>query len=213
MDLVIENIPFLLKGAYYTLLITVVSMFFGLIIGLITAVARLKGNRFLRMIARVYVSIIRGTPPLVQIFIVYYGLVDYGIEFGPLTAACIALSINIGAYVSEAFRGAIESVPKGQMEAAIATGMTERQAMRRIVIPQAVRYAIPPLGNTFVGMLKETSLVSGIAVTELMRSAQLLVSQYYVYMPFYLAIAVMYWIMSTFFTFILHKIEKRLSVY
>lgn len=213
MDLVIENIPFLLKGAYYTLLITVVSMFFGLIIGLITAVARLKGNRFLRMIARVYVSIIRGTPPLVQIFIVYYGLVDYGIEFGPLTAACIALSINIGAYVSEAFRGAIESVPKGQMEAAIATGMTERQAMRRIVIPQAVRYAIPPLGNTFVGMLKETSLVSGIAVTELMRSAQLLVSQYYVYMPFYLAIAVMYWIMSTFFTFLLHKIEKRLSVY
>ncbi|MEK9196996.1 amino acid ABC transporter permease [Ureibacillus sp. 179-F W5.1 NHS] len=213
MDLVIENIPFLLKGAYYTLLITVVSMFFGLIIGLITAVARLKGNRFLRMIARVYVSIIRGTPPLVQIVIVYYGLVDYGIEFGPLTAACIALSINIGAYVSEAFRGAIESVPKGQTEAAIATGMTERQAMRRIVIPQAVRYAIPPLGNTFVGMLKETSLVSVIAVTELMRSAQLLVSQYYVYMPFYLAIAVMYWIMSTFFTFILHKIEKRLSVY
>ncbi|MBD8025957.1 amino acid ABC transporter permease [Ureibacillus sp. Re31] len=213
MDLVIENIPFLLKGAYYTLLITVVSMFFGLIIGLITAVARLKGNRFLRMIARVYVSIIRGTPPLVQIFIVYYGLVDYGIEFGPLTAACIALSINIGAYVSEAFRGAIESVPKGQIEAAIATGMTDRQAMRRIVIPQAVRYAIPPLGNTFVGMLKETSLVSSIAVTELMRSAQLLVSQYYVYMPFYLAIAVMYWIMSTFFTFILHKIEKRLSVY
>ncbi|MGE7666216.1 amino acid ABC transporter permease [Ureibacillus composti] len=213
MDIVIDNLPFLLKGAYYTLLITVVSMFFGLIIGLLTAIARIKGNRFLRMIARVYVSIIRGTPPLVQIVIVYYGLVDYGIEFGPLTAAYIALSINIGAYVSEAFRGAIQSVPKGQTEAAIATGMTERQAMRRIVIPQAIRYAIPPLGNTFVGMLKETSLVSVIAVTELMRSAQLLVSQYYVYMPFYLAIAVMYWIMSTVFTMILHQIEKRLSVY
>ncbi|MDM5335473.1 amino acid ABC transporter permease [Ureibacillus composti] len=213
MDIVIDNLPFLLKGAYYTLLITVVSMFFGLIIGLLTAIARIKGNRFLRMIARVYVSIIRGTPPLVQIVIVYYGLVDYGIELGPLTAAYIALSINIGAYVSEAFRGAIQSVPKGQTEAAIATGMTERQAMRRIVIPQAIRYAIPPLGNTFVGMLKETSLVSVIAVTELMRSAQLLVSQYYVYMPFYLAIAVMYWIMSTVFTMILHQIEKRLSVY
>ncbi|MBM7609527.1 cystine transport system permease protein [Lysinibacillus composti] len=213
MDIVIDNLPFLLKGAYYTLLITVVSMFFGLIIGLLTAIARIKGNRFLRMIARVYVSIIRGTPPLVQIVIVYYGLVDYGIELGPLTAAYIALSVNIGAYVSEAFRGAIQSVPKGQTEAAIATGMTERQAMRRIVIPQAIRYAIPPLGNTFVGMLKETSLVSVIAVTELMRSAQLLVSQYYVYMPFYLAIAVMYWIMSTVFTMILHQIEKRLSVY
>ncbi|ASS89056.1 MULTISPECIES: amino acid ABC transporter permease [Aeribacillus] len=213
MDLVIENLPFLLKGAYYTLLITVVSMFFGLIIGLIIAIARLKGNRILRGIARAYVSIIRGTPALVQIVIVYYGLVDYGIELGPLTAAYIALSINIGAYVSEAFRGAIQSIPKGQTEAALATGMTERQAMRRIIIPQAIRYAIPPLGNTFVGMLKETSLVSVIAVTELMRSAQLLVAQYYVYMPFYLAIAAMYWIMSTFFTFLLNKIEKRLSVY
>ncbi|AXI38339.1 MAG: amino acid ABC transporter permease [Bacillaceae bacterium] len=213
MDLVIENLPFLLKGAYYTLLITVVSMFFGLIIGLIIAIARLKGNRILRGIARAYVSIIRGTPALVQIVIVYYGLVDYGIELGPLTAAYIALSINIGAYVSEAFRGAIQSIPKGQTEAALATGMTERQAMRRIIIPQAIRYAIPPLGNTFVGMLKETSLVSVIAVTELMRSAQLLVAQYYVYMPFYAAIAAMYWIMSTFFTFLLNKIEKRLSVY
>ncbi|MGR6117597.1 amino acid ABC transporter permease [Aeribacillus composti] len=213
MDLVIENLPFLLKGAYYTLLITVVSMFFGLIIGLIIAIARLKGNRILRGVARAYVSIIRGTPALVQIVIVYYGLVDYGIELGPLTAAYIALSINIGAYVSEAFRGAIQSIPKGQTEAALATGMTERQAMRRIIIPQAIRYAIPPLGNTFVGMLKETSLVSVIAVTELMRSAQLLVAQYYVYMPFYAAIAAMYWIMSTFFTFLLNKIEKRLSVY
>lgn len=213
MQIVIENLPFLLRGAYYTLLITLVSMFFGLIIGLLTAIARIRGNRVLRTIARVYVSIIRGTPPLVQIVIVYYGLVDYGIELGPLTAACIALSINIGAYVSEAFRGAIESVPKGQVEAALATGMTEKQALRRIIIPQAIRYAIPPLGNTFVGMLKETSLVSVIAVTELMRSAELLISQYYVYMPFYLAIAAMYWIMSTMFTFILHRVEKRLSVY
>ncbi|WP_342600805.1 amino acid ABC transporter permease [Psychrobacillus sp. FSL H8-0483] len=213
MDIIIDNLPFLLKGAYYTLLITVVSMFFGLIIGLITAIARLKGNRFFRTIARVYVSIIRGTPPLVQIVIVYFGLVDYGIELDALTAAYIALSINIGAYVSEAFRGAIQAVPAGQTEAALATGMTEAQAIKRIVIPQAIRIAIPPLGNTFVGMLKETSLVSVIAVTELMRSAQLLVAQYYVYMPFYLTIAVMYWIMSTAFTFILNKIEKRLSVY
>ena len=213
MDLVIDNLPFLFKGAYYTLLITVVSMFFGLIIGLITAIARLKGNRFFRTIARVYVSIIRGTPPLVQLVIVYYGLVDYGIELGALTAAYIALSINIGAYVSEAFRGAIQAVPAGQTEAALATGMTEGQAIRRIVIPQAIRISIPPLGNTFVGMLKETSLVSVIAVTELLRSAQLLIAQYYVYMPFYLSIAVMYWIMSTAFTFILNEIEKRLSVY
>lgn len=213
MDLIVDNLPFLLNGAYYTLLITLVSMFFGLIIGLFVAVARLRGNRIVRYIAQGYVSIIRGTPTLVQIFIIYYGLVDYGIQLNPLPAACIALSINIGAYVSETFRGAIQSVPKGQLEAALATGMTERQAMFRIIIPQAFRHAIPPLGNTCVGMLKETSLVSTIAVTELMRSSQLLISQYYTYMPFYLAIALMYWIMSTGFTVILNKVEKRLSVY
>ncbi|MDV6377776.1 amino acid ABC transporter permease [Sporosarcina sp. GW1-11] len=213
MTIVIENLPFLLKGAYYTLLITMISMFFGLIIGVLTAIARLKGNRLLQGISRIYVSIIRGTPPLVQIVIVYYGLVDYGITLGPLTAACIALSINIGAYVSETFRGAIQAIPPGQTEAALATGMSEQQAVRRIILPQAIRVAIPPLGNTFVGMLKETSLVSVIAVTELLRSAQLLVAQYYVYMPIYLSIGVMYWIMSTGFTVILNKVEKRLSVY
>lgn len=213
MDLIVDNLPFLLTGAYYTLLITLISMFFGLIIGLLVAIARLKGNRLLRYIAQVYVSIIRGTPTLVQIFIIYFGLVDYGVQLDPLPAACLALSINIGAYVSETFRGAILSVPKGQQEAALATGMTEGQTMFRIIIPQAVRYAIPPLGNTCVGMLKETSLVSTIAVTELMRSSQLLIAQYYTYMPFYLTIALMYWIMSTGFTAILHKIEKRLAIY
>ncbi|UQD50971.1 amino acid ABC transporter permease [Bacillus methanolicus] len=213
MDLVIDNLSFLLKGAYYTLLITIVSMFFGLIIGVIIAIARLKGNRLIRWLARAYVSIIRGTPPLVQIIIVYYGLVDYGIKLNPLNASFIALSINIGAYLSETFRGAIQSIPKGQTEAAYATGMTPWQTMRRIILPQAIRIAIPPMGNTFIGMLKETSLVSVITVTELLRSAQLLVAQYYVYMPFYIAIAIMYWIMSTGFSLILERIEKRLSIY
>lgn len=213
MDLILDNWQFLLKGAYYTLLITIISMFFGLILGLIIAIMRMKGDVITRNIARFYVSIIRGTPPLVQIFIVYYGLSDFGLQLSPIPASCIALSINIAAYIAEAFRGALQSVPKGQTEAAVASGMTEGQAMRRIIIPQAIRYAIPPIGNTFVGMLKETSLVSAIAVTELMRAAQLLISQYYVYMPFYLAIALMYWIMSIFFTFILGKVEKRLSIY
>lgn len=213
MELILDNWEFLLKGAYYTILITVISMFFGLILGLIIAIMRVKGDVITRNIARVYVSIIRGTPPLVQIFIIYYGLSDYGLKLSPIAASCIALSINIAAYIAEAFRGALQSVPKGQAEAAVASGMTEWQAMRRIIIPQAVRYAIPPIGNTFVGMLKETSLVSAIAVTELMRAAQLLISQYYVYMPFYITIAIMYWVMSTVFTIILGKVEKRLSVY
>ncbi|GMK39292.1 amino acid ABC transporter permease [Paenibacillus sp. CCS19] len=211
MSLLWDNMPFLLKGAYYTLLVTVVSMFFGLILGMIIAIARLKGNRPIRWLARFYVSIIRGTPAFVQLLIVYYGLVDYGITLGPLTAAFVALSINVSAYLSETFRGAIQSIPKGQTEAAYATGMTSWQALRRIVFPQAARVAIAPIGNTFIGMLKETTLVSVITVTELLRSAQLLVAQYYVYMPFYLGIAAMYWVMSTVFSAILESIEKRLS--
>lgn len=211
MELVLQNFQFLLTGAYYTLLITIVSMFFGLIIGLLLALARLKGNRLLSGLAKGYVSIIRGTPILVQIFIIYYGLPDYGITLGPLTAAFISLSINIGAYLSETFRGAILSVPKGQTEAAQSLGLTPLQTMRRVVLPQAARVAIPPMGNTFIGMLKETSLVSVVTVTELLRSAQLLIAQYYVAMPFYIAIAIMYWLMSVFFSFILNRIENRLS--
>lgn len=211
MELVLENFQFLLKGAYYTLLITLVSMVFGFVIALVVAIARLKGNRLIRNAARGYVSIIRGTPILIQIFIVYYGLPDYGIRFGPLTAAFIALSINVGAYLSETFRGAILSVSKGQTEAAFSLGLSPWQTMQRVVLPQAARVAIPPMGNTFIGMLKETSLVSVVTVTELLRSAQLLMAQYYVAMPFYIAIALMYWIMSMVFSDILSRIEMRLS--
>lgn len=211
MNLVLQDLPLLVKGAYYTLLITVVSMSFGLIIGFMTALARLTGNKLLVSIARGYVSIIRGTPLLVQIFIIYYGLPDIGITFSPLTAAFISLSIGTGAFLSETIRGAILSVPKEQMEAARALGMKYWQAMRRIIIPQAARVAIPPMGNTFIGMLKETSLVSVITVTELLRASQLLISKYFVVMPFYVAIALMYWLMSTAFSIILNRIETKLS--
>lgn len=211
MELVIQNLDFLLKGAYYTLLITIVSMFFGLLIGLIVAVARLKGNKFVRNVARIYVSIIRGTPVLVQIFIIYYGLPDFGITLGPLNAAFISLSINISAYLSETFRGAILAVSSGQTEAAQSLGLTPWQTMWRVVLPQAARVAIPPMGNTFIGMLKETSLVSIVTVTELLRTAQLLIAQYYVAMPFFIAIAIMYWVMSLSFSAILNRIEARLS--
>jgi L-cystine transport system permease protein len=134
MEIVLENLPFLLKGAYYTLLITVVSMIFGSIIAVITAIARLKGNKLIRWMARAYVSIIRGTPTLVQIIIVYYGLVDYGIKLEPLMAAYISLSISIGAYLSETLRGALLAIPEGQMEAAYASGMSPWQTMWRIII-------------------------------------------------------------------------------
>lgn len=211
MDLVLQDINLLLKGAYYTMLITLVSMSFGLIIGLFVALCRLTGNFILVKLAKVYVSIVRGTPLLVQIFIIYFGLPDVGITLEPLTAAFISLSINIGAYLSETIRGAIISIPKGQMEAAMSIGMTYWQAMIRIILPQAARVAIPPMGNTFIGMLKETSLVSVITVTELLRASQLLISKHLVVMPFYIAIALMYWFMSTLFSIILGSIEAKLS--
>lgn len=193
------------------MLITLVSMSCGLIIGLFVALARLTENCILVNLAKAYVSIIRGTPVLVQIFIIYYGLPDLGIVLEPLPAAFISLSINIGAYLSEAIRGSIISIPKGQMEAAMCIGMTYWQAMRRIILPQAARVAIPPMGNTFIGMLKETSLVSVITVTELLRASQLLISKHLVVMPFYIAIALMYWIMSTFFSMALGRLEAKLS--
>lgn len=211
MELVLQNLDFLLKGAYYTLLITMVSMFFGFILALIVAFARLKGNLVVRNIAIFYVSVFRGTPILVQIFIIYYGLPDYGIRLGPLTAAFLSLSLNIGAYLSETFRGAILSVSKGQTEAAMSLGFTPWQTTYKVVLPQAARVAIPPMGNTFIGMLKETSLVSIVTVTELLRTAQLLIAQYYIAMPFYIAIAVMYWLMSMLFSHLLTRVEKKLS--
>ncbi|MFD1175102.1 amino acid ABC transporter permease [Paenibacillus puldeungensis] len=211
MKLVLDNLEYLLTGAYYTLQITFVSMFFGLILGLLTAIARLKGNIVLQSIAKVYVSIIRGTPLMVQIFIVYYGLPDFGIKLSPMMSAYISMSINIGAYLSETFRATILSVDRGQTEAAQSLGMTSWQTMRYVILPQAARIAIPPLGNTFIGMLKETSLVSLVTVVELFRAAQLLVARYYVAMPFFLAIGLMYWIMSTGLSVMLNHIEKRLS--
>lgn len=211
MNLVIKDMPYLLQGAYYTLIITIVSMFFGLIIGLFVALARLSGKALLVSIAKFYVSIIRGTPLLVQVFIIYYGLPDFGITLDPLTAAFISLSINASAFLAETIRGSLLSVPKGQIEAAMCLGMSYWQAMRRVILPQAARIAIAPMGNTFIGMLKETSLVSIITVTELLRASQLLIAKYLVVMPFYLAIAIMYWVMSTVFSSILASIEKKLS--
>ncbi|MCA1296532.1 amino acid ABC transporter permease [Paenibacillus sp. alder61] len=211
MKLVLDNLEYLLTGAFLTLQITLISMFFGILIGLITAIARLKGNRVLRGMAKGYVSIIRGTPLMVQIFIVYFGLPDLSIQLSPMMSAYISMSLNVGAYLSETFRATILSVEHGQTEAAQSLGMTPWQTMRYVILPQAARIAIPPLGNTFIGMLKETSLISVVTVVELFRAAQILIARYYVAMPFLIAIGIMYWVMSTGLSIILNRVEKRLS--
>lgn len=212
MDVVLSNLPFFLKGAIVSLQLTIVAMFFGVILGMGIAIIRMRGIRPLQWFAQFYVSIIRGTPILVQIFIAYYGFPDVGITLSPMTSAYIVLSINVSAYLSETFRGALLSVPKGQWEAASSLGLSPWQTFKRIILPQAARIAIPPMGNTFIGMLKETSLVSIVTVSDLLLRAQQVIAQYYGYtLLIYIEIAIMYWIMSIFFTAILNRIEARLA--
>jgi cystine transport system permease protein len=204
-------LPFLLEAAMVTVALAVASMAIGLIIGIFTALARISKNRMVNNIATAYVSVIRGTPALVQIYIVYYGLPQIGIELDPITSGIVALSVNAGAYLSESFRAAIQSVDKGQLEAAYMLGMTYGQAMRRIIIPQSIRTAIPPIGNTYIGLLKETSLVSVITVTELLQMTTLLIAKTFEPLTFYLIAAVIYWALSTGFTYLQNRVEVRVT--
>lgn len=211
MELIQSALPFLLKATLITLILAVVSMAIGLVIGLVVALARVSKNKLYYNIASVYVSIIRGTPLLVQIYLVYFGLPQIGITLGAMTSGIIALSLNAGAYLSESFRGAILSIDKGQMEASNSIGMTRGQAMRRIIIPQSMRTAIPTVGNTYIGLLKDTSLVSVITVTELLYQTTLIIARTFQPLTLYLAAAAIYWLVCTIFIVLLNWLEKRSS--
>lgn len=211
MQLIQTAMPLLLKATAITIFLAVVSMAIGLVIGLVVALARVSKNKFYYNIASMYVSLIRGTPLLVQIYLVYFGLPQIGISLGAMTSGIIALSLNSGAYLSESFRGAILSVDKGQMEAAQSIGMTRGQAMRRVIIPQSMRTAIPTVGNTYIGLLKDTSLVSVITVTELLYQTTLIIARTFQPLTLYLAAALIYWIVCTVFITLLNWLEKRSS--
>jgi L-cystine transport system permease protein len=205
------SLPALLGAAVVTVVLAVISMLLGLLIGVFTALARISKNKTLNRIASAYISIIRGTPLLVQIYVVYYGLPQIGIRFDPITSGIIALSVNVGAYLSESFRAAIQSVDKGQMEAAQMLGMTYGQAMRRIIIPQSIRTALPTIGNTYIGLLKDTSLVSVITVTELLQTTSLIIARTFEPLPFYLLAGLIYWVLSMIFTLLQDRLEIRMS--
>jgi len=205
--------PSLLQGAGLTILLTLVSIFFGLILGLLLALGRLSKNAFFDRLSQFYIWLFRGTPLLLQIFFIYYALPTFTpITIDALPAAFIALSLNSGAYLAEIIRAAIQSIDKGQMEASKALGMSFTQAMRRIIIPQSYRRLIPPTGNEFIALLKDSSLVSIIAMTELMRTTSLLAnsSGNAIY---YIPCAILYLAMTTIFTFVFGKLEKKYSVY
>jgi cystine transport system permease protein len=187
------------------------SMAIGLVIAVVIALMRLSGKAVLAGIARVYISIIRGTPLLVQLFVVFYGLPSIGVRLDPWPSAIIAFSLNVGGYAAEVIRAAILSVPKGQWEAAHTIGMSRGLALRRIILPQAARVSVPPLSNTFISLVKDTSLASVILVVELFRQAQQIATVSNQFLLVYLEAALVYWVICLILSFGQDALEKRLD--
>jgi len=203
--------PVLLTGTGYTLAFAVASMVLGLALGFVVALVRVAKVPVLSQVAALYVSLIRGTPLLVQIFVIYYGLPSVGIEFSPLSAGILALTLNVAAYLSESMRGAIAGVHKGQWDAGLSLGFTWWQTMRFVVAPQALRLAVPSLSNSLISLIKDTSLVSVITVTELMLATKELIAQTFQPLPLYLAAAAVYWALSASFERLQKRVELRLE--
>ncbi len=205
------SLPTLLVGTRLTIGFALAAMVLGLPLGLTVALLRLYASGPVRWLATLYVSFIRGTPLLVQIFVIYYGLPSFGITLSPVVGGVLALTLNAAAYLSETIRAAILSIPRGQHEAAYSVGLSRMETMRLIVLPQAARVALPSLGNSLIGLVKDTSLVSVITVVELLRSAQLVIAR--TFEPFgpYLAAALIYWVVSSLLELVQRRLEVRLS--
>ena len=197
LELIEKSLPFLLQGALITIEIPMLSVGIGFFIGLFTGIARISRVRLLRITATIYADGIRGTPLLIQIFLIYFALpVVLGMHINPFVAAVTACGINSGAYVSEIFRAGIQSIDIGQMEAGRSLGLTWWQTMYYILLPQAFRNILPPLGNEFITMLKDSSLVSVIGFEELTRRGQLVIAQTYASFEIWMTVAVLYLIMT-----------------
>jgi cystine transport system permease protein len=203
--------PLLAAGLRFTVPLTLIAFVLGLGLGLGTALVRLFAPRPLAALAWLYVWIFRGTPLLVQLFIVFFGLPSLGITLDPWPSAIIALSLNVGGYASEAVRGAIIAVPRGQWEAAMTVGMSRTTTLRRVVLPQAARIAVPPLSNTLISLVKDTSLASTILVTELLRKAQEIAAPTFEFFTLYGVAAVFYWVVCLVLSFGQARLETRLS--
>lgn len=208
-----STLPMLVALAKVTIPLTLISFACGLAIAIVTAIARLSGVKILRLIFGAYVWIFRGTPLLVQLFIVFYGLPAVGITLETWTAAVIAFSLNVGAYASESVRASILSVPRGQWEAAMSLGMTQAQILRRIIAPQAVRISLPPLSNTFIGLVKDTSLAASITMVDMFMVAQRIAARTFEPLLLYVLAALIYLAVCTALTWLQAKLEKSVSRY
>ena len=210
LSALMKAIPSLLFGATVTIRITALSIAIGLIIGFLTGLARVWPNLLLRTLSNAYIELIRGTPLLVQIFIVYFGFPALGLNLDPFIAGMIAMGINSGAYIGEIVRGGIESIAKGQMEAARSLGLTYWQAMRYVILPQALYRILPALGNEFIALLKDSSLVSTIAIAELTRTGQIIITRTFKSFEIWSGVALFYFIMTYTISRIVKYSEKRL---
>lgn len=207
----VDKYPFFMKAMMVTLQLTVASMAIGLVIGLFFALLKLSPFSILRTIADLYITIVRATPLIVQIFVLYFGFTEI-ISFTQFWAASLALAFHNGAYIAEIFRGGIQSIDKGQMEAARSLGMKSSLAMRRIILPQAFKRIIPPMGNQFIIGLKDSSLAAFIGMTELFNQSRRFVSSTYLELEFFVMSAFYYLVVVLIFTWLVNKLEYRLSV-
>ncbi len=204
--------PTLLRASGMTILLVLITMVVSPVAGLFIALARISRVRSIAWFFWCYIWVFRGTPLLLQLFFIYYGLPPLGITLSPFTAAVLGLGLNYSAYLAEIMRGAIESIDAGQMEAAKSLGMTYRQAMRRIIVPQTYKRLVPPVGNEFIALIKDTALVSTIAMVELMRAAdQIFNTTFNIFIL--MQAAMIYLVMTSIFTVSFRKLEDRLGVY
>lgn len=203
--------PLLNKGLTVTIPLTLASFTLGLALAMVAAFVQVAKVPVLRRLARFYIWVFRGTPMIVQLFIVFYGLPGLGVYVNSIPAAIIVFSLNTGAYAAETVRAAIESVPVGQFEAGYMVGMNYLQIMGRVVLPQAMRTAFPPLFNTLIGLVKDTSLAANITVVEMFRTAQLIAARTYDVFAMYCEVAVLYLLFCTFLTWVQHVCERKLE--
>lgn len=203
--------PQLLQGALVTVEVTSVSLLLGCVLGLLIGMGRLHPERrFIYSFCTAYLAVIRGTPLLVQLFILFFGLPQFGIMLPAFLCGVLGLGIYSGAYVSEIVRGAIQSIDRGQMEAARSIGLSSRQAMLNVILPQAVVRMIPPLGNEFIALIKNSALVSLLTIHDLMHEGQKIISVSYRSLEVYLAIALIYFVLTGLTTLALRHVEQRL---
>ncbi|HYB09661.1 MAG TPA: amino acid ABC transporter permease [Alphaproteobacteria bacterium] len=213
LETVVKSLPFLLEGALRTIEVVVMALILGVGCGLMGGFARLSHSRILRAIAAAYVSVIRGTPFVVQLFFVYYAFPQMGVEIPAMVAAVGTLAFYSGSYQTEIVRGAIQSIDKGQIEAAKALGLSYRQTMRLVVLPQALLRMLPPLGNEFVALSKNSALVSLVTVQELFLSAQMVISSTFQNFAIFLTIGIIYYAMTSAVGAFTQYLERRLKVY